>query len=285
MSFKINIKLSGVGETFTVDITSEDSVEVIVLKCCEARSDLEASRVTLVYKGRILKNEQTAESLNLAEDVTIHLVRKPAPKGAKPAATSSTSGTATAPIPTPTATTGGATTTSGTSSSSSSSTAPNPFAGLGSLGGLGGLGGGIPNLSAGGGLSGMGGMNLDPNTISSMMNNPMFQQMMDNMISNPDTMNAMIDNNPSLRAMADQNPAIRDMLQNPDLMRSMMTPEAIQASMNLMNNANANSSFGTMSGAPGSMPAPGGTSATSSSSASAAGASTTGNFYPNLYKL
>jgi len=259
MSFKINIKLSGVGETFPVEITLEDTIEDIISKCCEAKTELDKDRVTLVFKGKILKPEQTAESLKLAEDMTIHLVRKPAPKGTKPskpdatgAATTSAPASSSAPSSTP------------TTGSASSSTAPNPYAGLG--------GGSIPGLFSGGGLSGLGGLNMDANTITSMMNNPLFQQMMDNMMSNPEMMNAMIDNNPSLRAMADQNPAIRDMLQNPDLMRSMMTPEAIQASMNLMNNANANSMFGTMSGAPGSMPAPGGASSSSTTGATTSSA-------------
>jgi len=47
----------------------------------------------------------------------------------------------------------------------------------------------------------------------------------------------MIENNPMMRQMADSNPMIRDMLSNPDTLRSMLTPEAIQASLNLMQNA------------------------------------------------
>lgn len=269
MSFKINIKLSGVGETFQVEVNPEDTVEKIIEKCCEARNDLEKDRVTLVFKGRILKPDQTAEALKLAEDMTIHLVRKPAPKGSKPAATSgtATSGATSGSAPTSSA---GNTGTSGNTGTGGSSTASNPFA---NLGGLGGMGGGLPNLASGGGLSGMGGMNMDPNTISQMMSNPMYQQMMDQMLQNPDFMNQMIENNPQLRAMADANPQVREMLQNPELMRSMMTPEAMQASMNLMNNANPNSMSGTMSGAPGSMAAPGG----GSSSSGATGTSGTGS--------
>lgn len=56
----------------------------------------------------------------------------------------------------------------------------------------------------------------------------------------------------------------------------MMTPEAIQASLNLMQNAqNPSNMFGSMAGAPGSMPAPGGASgATASDAPSAPGAGT-----------
>jgi ubiquilin len=272
MSFKINIKLSGVGETFQVEINQEDTVEAIIAKCVEAREDLEAERVTLVFKGRILKIDQTAESLKLVDGVTIHLVRKPAPKGSKPAATSGAASTPAFGASASAPSTGiGATT--GATGSAGASTAPNPFANMG------GLGAGLPGMSAGGGASGMGGMNLDPNTINSMMGNPMFQSMMDQMMQNPDFMSSMIDNNPTLRQMADTNPQVRDLLSNPDMLRSMMTPEAIQTSMNLMNNANANSATGTLSGAPGSMAMPGGSSGASAGAATgtgAAGSSATG---------
>lgn len=40
---------------------------------------------------------------------------------------------------------------------------------------MGGGMGGFPNMASGGGLSGLGGMNLDPNMIGQMMNNPMVQ--------------------------------------------------------------------------------------------------------------
>jgi ubiquilin len=266
MSFKINIKLSGVGETFQVEITQEDTVEAIIAKCVEAREDLEAERVTLVFKGRILKTDQTAESLKLVDDVTIHLVRKPAPKGSKPA---TSSGAASTPAfgASPSAPSTG----TGATGSAGASTAPNPFANMG------GLGAGLPGMSAGGGASGMGGMNMDPNTINSMMGNPMFQNMMDQMMQNPDFMSSMIDNNPTLRQMADTNPQVRDLLSNPDMLRSMMTPEAIQTSMNLMNNANANSATGTLSGAPGSMAMPGGSSSAGAATGTgAAGSSATG---------
>ena len=284
MSFEVTIKLSGVGESFTVEATLENTVEEIIEKWCAVRSDLEKERVTLVHKGRILKPEQKADELKLDKDSTIHLVRKPAPKGkGKPAETKPTTTTASTLPSFPSATTPSTGTTTG---SSTGAAASNPFSALGSgFNPFGGAGSGLPNMAAGGGLSGMGGLNIDPNMMSSMMSNPMFRQMMDQMISNPDLMNSMIDNNPSLRAMVDSNPQMREMLSNPDLMRMAMSPEALQMSMNLMNNANSNSMFGTMSGAPGSMPMPGASSTTGTSSGTAsttpaAEASTsTGKFY------
>ena len=55
--------------------------------------------------------------------------------------------------------------------------------------------GGMPGMAAGGGPSGLGGMNMDPNMMSSMMSNPMVQQM----LSSPEFMENMINNNPMLQ--------------------------------------------------------------------------------------
>jgi hypothetical protein len=47
--------------------------------------------LTLVYKGRILKDEQTVSELKLVDGLTIHLVNKPAQKKTETQAPSSTS--------------------------------------------------------------------------------------------------------------------------------------------------------------------------------------------------
>jgi len=126
------------------------------VRCTEQKTELEVERLTLVYKGRILKDEQTAAELKLADGQTIHLVNKPA-AGKKPD---------TKPA-----------------ASSASIPAASPLGGapLNPMGGMGGFGG-FPSMMSGGGLSGMGGMNLDPNMISSMMQNPMVQNMMNQMM-------------------------------------------------------------------------------------------------------
>lgn len=53
-------------------------------------------------------------------------------------------------------------------------------------------------MAAGGGPTGFGGMNMDYEQVSSMMNNPMIQSMMDQMLSNPEMLNSMIQSNPML---------------------------------------------------------------------------------------
>ena len=126
-------------------------------KCTEVKTELEVERLTLVYKGRILKDEQTAAEIKLADGQTVHLVNKPNP--AKPA---------------PSASAPQATASSSPSAPSGAAAGPafNPFGGMGGFGGF-------PSMMSGGGASGMGGLNLDPNAISSMMQNPMFRGMMD----------------------------------------------------------------------------------------------------------
>jgi hypothetical protein len=82
-----------------------------------------------------LKDEQTAGEIKLSEGQTMHMVSKPS--GKKVESKPSTEGSSEVP---------------------SSSSQPNPFGGMGGFGGF-------PGMMSGGGASGMGGMNLDPNAI------------------------------------------------------------------------------------------------------------------------
>lgn len=85
-----------------------------------------------------MKDEQTAEEVKLADGQTIHLVYKPAPKQASEGAPKSSE-----PSTQP-------------SASSSRPAAFNP------LGGAGGFSG-FPSMMSGGGPTGLGGLNMDPN--------------------------------------------------------------------------------------------------------------------------
>ena len=107
-----------------------------------------------------MKDDQKVSDIGLEEGHTIHLVNKPAKKKPAPAP-------ATAP-------TGGATTTptTGTGAGTGTGTTPPP-GGLPGMGAFGGMGGGFPSMLSGGGPTGMGGLNMDPNQIQQMMQNPM----------------------------------------------------------------------------------------------------------------
>merc|ERR1712038_275176 len=102
----------------------------------------------------------------------------------------------------------------------------------------------FPNMNNMGGMMG-GGQNLEQ-TIQ-MLENPMIQQMMNQMMSNPAMMQTMMDSNPMLRQMREQNPQIAAMMSNPEMIRSIMNPDNLRAM------AQMQSAFGSM-GMPG-MPA------------------------------
>lgn len=109
--------------------------------------------------GKILKDELTLEEYKIEDGVTCHLVKgKSAAASSAPTATTTTTTTSsTAPTASTTASTG---------------VQQPPAGGLGGMPGLGGgfdmfggMGGGFPNMAAGGGPSGMGGLgglNMNP---------------------------------------------------------------------------------------------------------------------------
>ena len=56
MSIKVSVKQSGVGETFDIEVTNEQTVADVKATIAGVKEGLELSRITLVYKGRILKD-------------------------------------------------------------------------------------------------------------------------------------------------------------------------------------------------------------------------------------
>lgn len=81
-----------------------------------------------------------------------------------------------------------------------------------------------------------------------MMENPMMQQMMQNMMSNPETMRMMMDSNPMLRQMRETNPQAAAMMDNPETMRAMMQPNSLRAMIQMQQQ------FGGAPGLQGMMP-------------------------------
>lgn len=97
----------------------------------------------------------------------------------------------------------------------------NPFAGMGGMGGMGGLPGMTPGTMP------------DMNTLSSMLDNPMMQQAMQQMAANPQMMQTMLNSNPMMRQMMDANPMMRDMMNNPAALQQMMNPDNMRAMLNM----------------------------------------------------
>ncbi len=78
------------------------------------------------------------------------------------------------------------------------------------------------------GMGGMGGMGMDPQQMAAMMQNPAMQQMMQQMMADPHTLDQMAAMNPQLGA-ALQNPAIRAMMTSPEFLRQMSNPNTMHS--------------------------------------------------------
>ncbi|XXG60005.1 hypothetical protein AAC387_Pa04g1993 [Persea americana] len=199
--------------------------------------DIPAERQRLIYKGRILKDDQTLESYGLQADHSIHLVRGFAPPSAP------------ANIAT-------------TNSVEGADNSPNVARSVGSneAGGFGGAGLGVtlfPELRGlnglgNSGVSGLFGRGLpefeqvqqqltqNPNIMRDIMNMPVIQ----NLMNNPDMMRNMIMSNPQMREIIDRNPELAHILNDPSILRQTLdaarNPELMREMMRNTDRAMSN---------------------------------------------
>eukprot|EP01092_Planopodium_desertum_P005054 TRINITY_DN2143_c0_g2_i1.p1 TRINITY_DN2143_c0_g2~~TRINITY_DN2143_c0_g2_i1.p1 ORF type:complete len:284 (-),score=59.95 TRINITY_DN2143_c0_g2_i1:181-1032(-) len=172
---------------------------------------------------------------------------------------------------------------------------------MGGMPGMGGMGG-MPGMGAGAGFGApppMGGMpgapganpfGLTPAQVMQMMQNPMVQNTMRQLFSNPGMMEHLVNSHPMLQQMMAANPAARTMLQNPAFLQSLSNPQTLaammqmQQAMSTLSGAGLAPGFGTGGFAPAAAPAPGSpttdASASTSTAAPSAGASTAGTETP-----
>merc|ERR1719343_824273 len=106
-----------------------------------------------------------------------------------------------------------------------------------------------------------GGMN-PPNMEQTMqmLENPLFQNMMNSLLSDPATLQQMTENNPMLQQMRTQNPAAAAMFSNPDTMREMLNPNNLRAMMQIQQGMQSLQGSGLMNNLPGMPPMPSGAS-------------------------
>ncbi|XP_042002413.1 ubiquitin domain-containing protein DSK2b-like isoform X2 [Salvia splendens] len=231
----VNIRCSN-GSKFSVKTNLESTVAefkgVLAQNC-----DVPADQQRLIYKGRILKDDQTLVSYGLQADHTIHMVRGSAPASApSPAPVPTGPGNTTT---TPAATQGGGPTPGGTGLGG---TGASLFPGLG-LGGLGGTGG------ASGGLFGAGlpefeqvqqQLTQNPNMMRDIMNMPAIQSLM----NNPEIMRSLIMSNPQMREIIDRNPELAHILNDPSVLRQTLeaarNPELMREMMRNTDRAMSN---------------------------------------------
>lgn len=223
------------GSKFSVQ-TALDAFVGAFKSLLSEKCDVPAEQQRLIYKGRILKDDQTLESYGLESDHTIHLVR-----GATPSTTSNNNASNLGASPT----NNSAANLGASPTNNTTATSPSFNAG----GGLGGaeLGASfLPGLGSNGlfgGASGLFGTGLpefdqvqqqltqNPNMMRDIMNMPAIQ----NLMNNPDLMRNLIMSNPQMREILDRNPDLAHVLndpstlrqtleaaRNPELMREMM---------------------------------------------------------------
>ncbi|KAL3345843.1 hypothetical protein AABB24_024669 [Solanum stoloniferum] len=225
----INVRCSN-GSKFTVQVALDSSVGSFKSTLAQ-HSDIPAEQQRLIYKGRILKDEQTLTSYGLEADHTVHLVRGFAPAAAVNTASAVNIGNPNA------------------NQNAPSDAAPNvggPFAGSGLGASL------FPGLGSGGSGGGLLGAGLpdfeqvqqqltqNPNMMRDMLNMPLVQ----NLMNNPEIIRNMIMNNPQMREIMDRNPELAHVLNDPATLRQTMeaarNPELMREMMRNTDRAMSN---------------------------------------------
>ncbi|PPS16409.1 hypothetical protein GOBAR_AA04230 [Gossypium barbadense] len=213
----VNIRCSN-GTKFTVRTNLESTVrsfKALLAQNC----DIPADQQRLIYKGRILKDDQTLQSY-LQADHTVHMVRGSAPSSSTPPSAATTN------VATPNTTPG---VMLGVGSNDSAGLGASLFTGLNPLGSNGGFGlfeSGLPEFE-----QVQQQLTQNPQVMREIMNTPAIQSLM----NNPELLRTLIMSNPQMREIIDRNPELGHILndpstlrqtletaRNPELMREMM---------------------------------------------------------------
>ncbi|KAK4437557.1 Ubiquitin domain-containing protein DSK2b [Sesamum alatum] len=235
----VNIRCSN-GSKFSVKTTLDSTVgefKAVLAQNC----DVPAEQQRLIYKGRILKDDQTLISYGLQAEHTVHMVR-----GSAPAASPAT------PTPTPTPTPAPASAGNANSTAATQGAGPNaggtgmagagaslfPGLGLGALGGAGApgvFGAGLPEFE-----QVQQQLTQNPNMMREIMNMPAIQSLM----NNPEIMRSLIMSNPQMREIIDRNPELAHILNDPSILRQTLeaarNPELMREMMRNTDRAMSN---------------------------------------------
>ncbi|XP_022748549.1 ubiquitin domain-containing protein DSK2b-like [Durio zibethinus] len=201
----INIRCSN-GTKFTVRTSLESTVgsfKAVLAQNC----DIPADQQRLIYKGRILKDDQTLQSYGLQADHTVHMVRGFSPSSSTPPPVATTN------VETPSNTPG---VTRGVGSNEGAGLGASLFPGLNPLGGSGGLGlfgSELPEFE-----QVQQQLTQNPNMMREIMNTPAFQSLM----NNPELMRGLIMSNPQMREIIDRNPELAHVLNDPSILRQTL---------------------------------------------------------------
>ncbi|CAH9098431.1 unnamed protein product [Cuscuta epithymum] len=229
----INIRCSN-GSKFSVQVNLTSSVGSFK-SLLSQRCDIPAEQQRLIYKGRILKDEQTLDSYGLVADHTVHMVR-----GFAPAPSTNNAGAANPGVPNANQNaprdTGPGAALGGPGLGASLFPGLN-LNGLGSGGGVGGglFGAGLPDFE-----QVQQQLNQNPNMMRDILNMPLVQ----NLMNNPEVIRNLIMNNPQMREIMDRNPELAHILNDPATLRQTMeaarNPELMREMMRNTDRAMSN---------------------------------------------
>ncbi|KAK9129241.1 hypothetical protein Sjap_009728 [Stephania japonica] len=225
----VNIRSSN-GSKFSVRARLDSTVgsfKALVEQNC----DIPAQQQRLIYKGRILKDDQTLESYGLQTDHTVHLVRG-------------------LPSPPENATSGANNGATNVSPGSARGVGPNEGGGFGGAGFGTSLFPGLFGSDLGGnGTPGLFGAEFEqvqqqltqnPSIMREMMNMPIIQ----NLMNNPDFMRNLIMSNPQMQEIVDRNPELAHILNDPSILRQTLeaarNPELMREMMRNTDRAMSN---------------------------------------------
>ncbi|SCU89870.1 LAFA_0E21528g1_1 [Lachancea sp. 'fantastica'] len=231
MSITIHVK-SGQNK-WEVSIDPSSSIDDLKKAVAEL-SEIPAENQRLIYSGKILRDDQTVESYKIQDGHAIHMVKSGgAKKSASPAAPNSSVGSGSA--------TGSAQQQQQQQQQASSGTAAPSTLSTGQTGGFNPLAdltsaryAGFLNLPSADSFGPDGGMTSAPNSdeVLRMLENPVMQSQMNEMLSNPQMIDFLIQQSPQLQSMGPQG---RQLLQSPMFRQMMTNPEMIRQSMQLSN--------------------------------------------------
>lgn len=196
---KVIIKLSNASTTEII-VESFTQTVLILKRTIEGILSIPVNQQRLIFRGKVLKDENSLEFYEIAENLTIHLV-KGAAKSAEGVPTATPIATPISPF---------------AQTAFAAPQVPNPFATQAPFPGF-----GASPFDGGAGM-GMGGSPMDMNQMQQeMMRNPQMMQqimnspMMQGMLDNPDMLREIMMSNPQMQAMLDSNPQVRHVLNDP----------------------------------------------------------------------
>jgi len=79
------------------------------------------------------------------------------------------------------------------------------------------------------------GNGMDMNSMTTLLQNPMVQNMMQQVLSNPELFQQMVSSNPMLRSLSASNPYMHTMMQNPEFFRQLSNPQTLNSLVQMQN--------------------------------------------------